>query len=87
MKDRNKFLELAKKGIVTVEFRKIDTQELRIMPCTLNNKLSNGKVPKGMKQNANNDDFAVWSLDKNAWRSFRTSTVEDWYEGYPKEED
>ena len=56
------------------------------MPCTLNNKLSNGKVPEGMKQNANNDDFAVWSLDKNAWRSFRTSTVEDWYEGYPKEE-
>ena len=86
MKDRNKFLELAKKGIVTVEFRKIDTQELRIMPCTLNNKLSNRKVPEGMKQNANNDDFAVWSLDKNAWRSFRTSTVEDWYEGYPKEE-
>ena len=86
MKDRNKFLELAKKGIVTVEFRKIDTQELRIMPCTLNNKLSNGKVREGMKQNANNDDFAVWSLDKNAWRSFRTNTVEDWYEGYPKEE-
>ena len=86
MKDRNKFLELAKKGVVTVEFRKIDTQELRIMPCTLNNKLSNGKVPESMNQNVNNDEFAVWSLDKNAWRGFRASTVEDWYEGYPKEE-
>ena len=45
MKNSSKFLELAKVGVVTVEFRKIDTQELRIMPCTLNNKLSNGKVP------------------------------------------
>ena len=56
------------------------------MPCTLNNKLSNGKVPESMNQNVNNDEFAVWSLDKNAWRGFRASTVEDWYEGYPKEE-
>ena len=86
MKDSKKFLELAKKGVVTVDFRKIDTQELRIMPCTLNNKLSNGKVPESMNQNVNNDEFAVWSLDKNAWRGFRASTVEDWYEGYPKEE-
>ena len=86
MKNSSKFLELAKVGVVTVEFRKIDTQELRIMPCTLNNKLSNGKVPESMKQNKDNDEFAVWSLAKDAWRGFRANTVEDWYEGYPKEE-
>tara|TARA_B100000963_G_scaffold292318_1_gene262573 strand:+ start:5012 stop:5275 length:264 start_codon:yes stop_codon:yes gene_type:complete len=85
MENIEKFLKLAKQDVVTVEFRKIDTNELRIMPCTLNTELSGNKVPESMNQNKNNEDFAVWSLDKNAWRSFRANTVERWYEGYPKE--
>ena len=31
-----KLLEALQKGQVTVTFRKIDTGEIRIMPCTLN---------------------------------------------------
>jgi|TARA_R110002153_G_scaffold273018_1_gene442777 hypothetical protein len=86
MKDINIFFEEAKAGIVTVEFRKIDTDELRKMPCTLNRELSNNKVPEALNQNVSNDHFAVWCLDKKAWRSFRVNTVEQWYEGMPKEE-
>jgi len=87
MKDIAKFLAEAKEGVVTVEFRKIDTEELRIMPCTLNRELSNNKVPETFSQKVDNDHFAVWCLDKDAWRSFRVNTVEQWYIGYPENKD
>jgi hypothetical protein len=32
----SEFISAAKDGVVTVEFEKIDTKELRVMPCTLN---------------------------------------------------
>ncbi len=79
----NDFINTAKKGVVTVEFRKIDTGELRIMPCTLNRQLSGNKIPEVFQQRENNDYLVVWCLDKNDWRSFRVNTVEHWYEGYP----
>jgi len=83
MENIAQFLKEAKEGIVTVEFKKIDSEEIRIMPCTLNNELSGNKVPGPMNQSIDNDHFAVWCLDKNAWRSFRTNTVLRWYTGQP----
>ena len=83
MENIQKFLNEAKEGIVTVEFQKIDSEEIRIMPCTLNNELSGNKVPGPMNQSVGNDHYAVWCLDRNAWRSFRTSTVIRWYTGEP----
>jgi len=82
MKD---FIETAKKGVVTVEFIKVNTDEKRIMPCTLNPALSNHNVPEILEQKDDNDHLVVWSLDKEAWRSFRVNTVVRWYEGYPEE--
>ena len=35
MKDPQKFVSDAKSGVVTVEFRKLGSNELRVMPCTL----------------------------------------------------
>ena len=83
MENIAQFLKEAKEGIVTVEFQKIDSEEIRVMPCTLNNELSGNKVPGPMNQGIENDHFAVWCLDKNAWRSFRTNTVILWYTGEP----
>lgn len=77
------FIEKARKGVVTVEFRKIDTGELRVMPCTLNRAISGEKVPEVFEQREDNDYIVVWCLDKEDWRSFRVNTVEKWYEGYP----
>jgi hypothetical protein len=77
------FIEKARKGVVTVEFRKIDTGELRVMPCTLNRVISGEKVPEVFEQREDNDYIVVWCLDKEDWRSFRVNTVEKWYEGYP----
>lgn len=79
----NGFTKAAQEGIVTVEFTKIGTDELRIMPCTLNRELSENNVPEVVDQQDTSDHLVVWALDKEAWRSFRTSTVKRWYKGGP----
>ena len=84
MKDKEKFSSAILAGVVTVEFRKLNTNELRVMPCTLNEEASEGNA-KINKFDSSSDHFAVWCLDKKAWRSFRVNTVEKWYEGYPNE--
>lgn len=67
-------------GTVTVTFQKIDSDEIRVMPCTLNPAIleANGIKIEVKEVNAESDHIAVWSLDKDAWRSFRTSTVLGW---------
>ena len=79
------FLDAARAGEVTVEFKKIDTGEVRVMPCTLNSKLSNQTI-EIKDQKDDNDHLVVWSLDKDAWRSFRVNTVIEWYVGREKKE-
>lgn len=76
------FLNYVKNNVATVEFRKVGTDELRVMPCTLNAEVM-GEQSVEVTQQANNDHLVVWSMDKDAWRSFRVNTVERWYEGYP----
>jgi len=78
--EKSKLLDALKKGTVTVSFRKIDTGELRVMPCTLNPAVleANGVTNKVSISNTDTEVFPVWSLDKNAWRSFRLDTVEGW---------
>tara|TARA_B110000285_G_scaffold77566_1_gene89302 strand:- start:5326 stop:5577 length:252 start_codon:yes stop_codon:yes gene_type:complete len=83
MKDAEKFLKEAHAGVVTVVFEKLHTKEIRIMPCTLNEELSNGNA-NIVKYEPTSDNFVVWCLDKDAWRSFRASTVKEWYVGDPK---
>ena len=78
--EKYELLAALHKGSVTVTFRKIDTGEIRVMPCTLNSKVleANG-IAVSMDYTAKDmEHFAVWSLDKNAWRSFRLDTVEGW---------
>lgn len=77
------FISAAKAGIVTVEFTKVGTDEVRVMPCTLNVVLSDHNVPEIMEQQEDNDHLVVWSIDKQAWRSFRVNTLIKWYEGMP----
>lgn len=81
------FVKAAKEGVVTVVFKKIYDGEIRTMPCTLNRKLSGDKIPEEIDQRDESDNIAVWAMDKEAWRSFRTDTVMQWYVGYPIEED
>ena len=82
LSEKQKLLEALRKGSVTVSFRKIDTGELRVMPCTLNPAvlMANGVTNKIdlSESSAESEHFAVWALDKNSWRSFRLETVESW---------
>ena len=78
--EKAKLLKALQKGQVTVSFRKIDTGELRVMPCTLNPDVLKAN---GVKSTINYTEeameaYPVWSIDKNAWRSFRLDTVEAW---------
>ena len=80
LKEKEKFFKELKKGIVTVEFRKIDTNELRIMPCTLNSDIAEHDI--NVKSfDLNSHHFVVWAIDKKAYRSFIVETVERWYTG------
>lgn len=78
--EKENLLKALKKGTVTVSFRKIDTDELRVMPCTLNKVVleANNVSMTVNVDNLDTEAFPVWALDKNAWRSFRLDTVEGW---------
>ena len=80
--EKQNLLEALRKGSVTVTFRKVNTDEIRVMPCTLNAKvlMESGVTNKVevSDSGADGDHFAVWALDKSAWRSFRLDTVEGW---------
>jgi hypothetical protein len=83
--DRNecaRLIEALQRGTVTVTFQKIDSDEIRVMPCTLNEKLllAISIDRKTVIESISPDcaHLAVWSLDKDAWRSFRVSTVLGW---------
>ena len=78
-----KIIDALKKGVVTVVFEKIDTKEIRTMPCTLNNDISGqGMVFKNYQSD---DTIVAYGLDVKAWRDVRVNTIVEWYEGYPKE--
>jgi len=81
--DRNetsRLIEALKKGTVTVTFQKIDSDEIRVMLSTLNPIVLKANGVKAVIENVNpdSDHLAVWSLDKDAWRSFRVETVVGW---------
>ncbi len=78
--DKANLLTALQKGQVTVSFTKIDTGELRVMPCTLNKDIlkENGIETTINYSSTSMEAFPVWSLDKSAWRSFRLDTVESW---------
>jgi hypothetical protein len=81
--DKNETAELIKalqKGQVTVTFQKVNSDEIRVMPCTLNPTVleANGVKPAIDNIGSESDNLPAWSLDKNAWRSFRKDTVISW---------
>ena len=81
--DRNetsRLIEALKRGSVTVTFQKIDSEEVRVMPCSLNPTVLEANGVKAVIENVSSETehLAVWSLDKDAWRSFRLDTVLGW---------
>ena len=75
---RNELIQTLKHSNCTVKFTKVNGETCE-MPCTL----QEGVVPayerktpvKEAKENL--DVLSVWCLDKQAWRSFRISSVQE----------
>lgn len=82
MKD---LVDALRKDIVTVVFEKINTGEIRTMPCTLNQEIHKQSIDI-KKYDTNSDTIIMYALDKNAWRDVRVSTIKTWYTGMPKKE-
>ena len=76
-------VDALKKDVVTIVFEKIDTKEVRTMPCTLNKDIHGQDM--NIKNYNSPDVLVMWGLDVNAWRDVRVNTIIEWYEGYPKE--
>lgn len=78
--EKQKLIKALEKGSVTVSFTKVNTGELRVMPCTLNPTVleANGITTTVENQSPGNDQIVCWSLDKDAWRSFNANTVVSW---------
>ncbi len=83
----NEFLDAARAGIVTVTFKKINSEEIRVMPCTLNSDIlkENGIEISINKISDDSDHLVCFAMDKKAWRSFRVNTVIEWSIGEPEE--
>lgn len=83
LNDREKLVEALLNGNVTVTFQKVNSDEVRVMPCTLNADflVSNNIVEKASLDNLNEElkpHISVWALDSVGWRSFRFENVLSW---------
>jgi len=78
--EKSELIAALKKGTVTVTFQKVNSEEIRVMPCTLNPVVleANDVKPSINKINPDSDHIPTWALDKEAWRSFRLDTVLGW---------
>jgi len=62
-------------SVMNIKFTKTDGS-VREMICTLQESFTIPYEKKTEKQKPeNNDTLAVWDVEKNAWRSFRVSSV------------
>ena len=66
-------VDALKKGVVTVVFKKLDTGDIRTMPCTLNNDISG--ITMQIKNYNSPDILIMWGLDVKAWRDVRVDTI------------
>ena len=84
--ERIELIAALKKGTVTVTFKKVNSDEIRVMPCTLNPVVLDAfciedyssLIILNSEFSKQTDQVPVWSIDQNAWRSFRTDTVLGW---------
>jgi hypothetical protein len=71
--------------VVTIEFTKLDTGELRVMPCTLNQEVH--KQNMTINKYTSPDTVVCFGLDVQAWRDVRINTIQKWYQGYPQDKE
>ena len=80
MIERDFLIEKLRTGEVTVKFTKADGTD-RIMRCTLQQDIIvpyqkvHGKDTTERTKEKNDDVVSVWDVEKDAWRSFKLSSL------------
>lgn len=75
---KEEIIELLQSGVYEVTFTKVNG-EVRKMPCTLKSELLpvvDNKLNEGKTRKQNPENLSVWCTDKNEWRSFKISNVQ-----------
>jgi len=67
-------VKLLKTNICVVEFVKVNGEK-RQMSCTLDEKIVPPRQTDGKTKKINENNVAVWDIDKQDWRSFRKDNV------------
>ena len=70
--------EALRHNVVQVQFHKVDGS-LRIMTATLREQDLPVRVDDVTPAPSNPNLFKVWDLDKQAWRSFKTESLQSWH--------
>lgn len=83
MKDLASLIKELKKGVTTITFKKIDTGEIRVMPCTLNKDLMSLNSFSLENINSQSKSIVVYALDKKDIRDVMVDTIQSWHPGSP----
>ena len=83
MKDLASLIKELKKGVTTITFKKIDTGEIRVMPCTLNKDLMSLNSFSLENINSQSKSIVVYALDKKDIRDVIVDTIQSWHPGSP----
>ncbi len=78
MKDLDKLISALKEGSVTISFQKIDTKEIRNMPCTLKKDLMGVNSFSIENINSQSKSIVVYALDKKDIRDVMVDTIKSW---------
>jgi len=78
--EKKMIITALKSGSLEVTFKKVSTDEIRVMECTTSESILAGQGIefKVKDQSSENDQIVAYALDKKAWRSFLASTVISW---------
>ena len=83
LKDLKQLISVLKEGVATISFKKIDTGEIRIMPCTLKKDLMESNAFSLENINPESKSIVVYALDKKDIRDVMVDTIQSWHPGSP----
>ena len=83
MNNLNDLISALKEGVTTITFKKIDTGEMRVMPCTLKRDLMGANSFSLENINSQSKSIVVYALDKKDIRDVMVDTITSWHKGSP----
>ena len=83
MNNLKDLISALKEGVTTITFKKIDTGEMRVMPCTLKRDLMGTNSFSLENINAQSKSIVVYALDKKDIRDVMVDTITSWHKGLP----